>query len=302
MAAEEFGRAVHGDVRAEGDRLLQQRGGEGVIDRDQGAAGPCRSAQGWQVGDGEQRVSGRFQPHQVRAAGRGRGCGRVGDVDQVDVPASLLLAVGQQGVNSRVQSVGAITRAPAGRRSRTAAAAPMPEANATASPPSSSPATRSSASHPGVASSREYSRPAAWPWLPARKFDARTMGTFSGCPGSSAGRPAAIRAVCGRRAGRRPAGPWRLTGHLNLFLLPGISVGATHRSITAAPTGRSPAGPTASSPRPVPGLASSYLNLASTRSTVSRTPRMPGSIRPYGAVPAPRWRGGLRAGSRRAGR
>lgn len=33
------------------------------------------------------------------------------------------------------------------------------------------------------------------------------------------------------------------------------------------------------------GLWSSYLNLASTRSTVSRIPRIPDSIRPYGAVP-----------------
>ena len=33
------------------------------------------------------------------------------------------------------------------------------------------------------------------------------------------------------------------------------------------------------------GLASSYLNLASTPSTASRTPRLPDSIRPYGAAP-----------------
>jgi hypothetical protein len=102
VPAEEFGRAVHGDVRAEGDRLLQQRGGEGVIDRDQRAPSPCCRAQGRQVGDVEQRVGGRFQPHQIRAAGRSCGGGGVGDVDQVDVPASVLLAVCQQGVNTGI--------------------------------------------------------------------------------------------------------------------------------------------------------------------------------------------------------
>src|SRR5690606_29533062 len=60
----------------------------------------------------------------------------------------------------------------------------MPEANATALPDSSPPTISSSASQVGVPSSREYTRPA-----PRMKFDAGTMGTFSGAPGSDS-RPA----------------------------------------------------------------------------------------------------------------
>src|SRR6187551_3205723 len=62
--------------------------------------------------------------------------------------------------------------------------AAMPEANATAFPASSPPTSSSSASHVGVPSSREYSRP-----LPMMKFDAGISGTFNGAPGSLA-RPA----------------------------------------------------------------------------------------------------------------
>src|SRR5215831_15688687 len=57
--------------------------------------------------------------------------------------------------------------------------AAMPEAKATALPDSSPPTISSSASHVGVPSSREYSRP-----LPMMKFEAGIKGTFSGAPGS----------------------------------------------------------------------------------------------------------------------
>jgi hypothetical protein len=40
---------VYGEVRAKSDRLLQQGGGEGVVDRDQRAIVPGRHAQGGQV-------------------------------------------------------------------------------------------------------------------------------------------------------------------------------------------------------------------------------------------------------------
>ena len=52
-------------------------------------------------------------------------------------------------------TVGPTTRAPAGRRSRTAAAAAMPLENVIVSPPSSVPMADSSASHVGEPSSRE---------------------------------------------------------------------------------------------------------------------------------------------------
>src|SRR5947208_13539062 len=54
----------------------------------------------------------------------------------------------------------------------------MPEANETEEPPSRPPTISSSASHPGVPSSREYAR-----CSPNTKFDAGHGGTFSGAPG-----------------------------------------------------------------------------------------------------------------------
>src|SRR3954469_2247008 len=54
----------------------------------------------------------------------------------------------------------------------------MPEAKATDSPPSRPPTTSSSASQPGVPSSREYARRS-----PSTKFDAGQGGTLSGEPG-----------------------------------------------------------------------------------------------------------------------
>ena len=95
VATEELGRAVHRDVCAKGDRLLQQWCGEGVVDRDQSADVPRRRAQSRQIGDVQQRVGRRFQPDEIRAPGRGYGDGGVGNVDQLDVPASLPLTVCQ---------------------------------------------------------------------------------------------------------------------------------------------------------------------------------------------------------------
>src|ERR1700680_3978436 len=54
----------------------------------------------------------------------------------------------------------------------------MPEAKETEEPPSRPPTISSSASHPGVPSSREYAR-----CSPSTKFDAGHGGTFSGEPG-----------------------------------------------------------------------------------------------------------------------
>ncbi len=44
MAAEVLGRGVHDDVGAEGERLLQRRGGEGVVDHDSASASRPRAA------------------------------------------------------------------------------------------------------------------------------------------------------------------------------------------------------------------------------------------------------------------
>jgi hypothetical protein len=56
VAAEELGGAVNDNVRTEGQRLLQQWSGEGVVDRDKSAAVTGRGAQSGQVGDVELRV------------------------------------------------------------------------------------------------------------------------------------------------------------------------------------------------------------------------------------------------------
>ena len=96
MAADEFGGAVHDHVRAEGQGLLQQWRGEGVVDADDGPGAAAGVAQGGKIGHLEQRIGGRLQPEQVRAVHGGLDAGGVGQVNAVDGPASLLLAVGEK--------------------------------------------------------------------------------------------------------------------------------------------------------------------------------------------------------------
>jgi hypothetical protein len=45
VSAEELGCAMHGDVCSQGERALEQRGGEGVVDRHKSAAGIGRGTQ-----------------------------------------------------------------------------------------------------------------------------------------------------------------------------------------------------------------------------------------------------------------
>ena len=68
----------------------------------------------------------------------------------------------------------------------------MPDANATARPPSSPPSTVSKASQVSVASLRLYRRS-----VPSTKFDAGTSGVFSGAPGALPGRPPTMAHVSG---------------------------------------------------------------------------------------------------------
>jgi hypothetical protein len=96
VAADEFGGAVHDYVRAECQRLLQQWRREGVVDADDCPGVAAGGAQGGKVGDVEQRVGGGLQPEQVRAGDGGLDGGGVGQVNAVDGPAPLLLAVGQE--------------------------------------------------------------------------------------------------------------------------------------------------------------------------------------------------------------
>ena len=71
-------------------------------------------AQGGKVGDVEQRVGGGLQPEQVRAGDGGLDAGGVGQVNAVDGPAPLLLAVGQELADPEV-AVGRGNDAGAGR-------------------------------------------------------------------------------------------------------------------------------------------------------------------------------------------
>ena len=103
------------------------------------------------------------------------------------------------------ESAGTTTCAPAGTRSRIAAAAAIPEPKETAVPPSSAPTAASSACQLAVPPSREYSVTGASA-IPDRKFEASTSGTFIGRPGSAGGRPAVTATVSGRSCRGRPAG------------------------------------------------------------------------------------------------
>ena len=96
MASDEFGGAVHGHVRAECQGLLQQWRGEGVVDPDDGPGAAAGGAQGGKVGHLEQRIGGGLQPEQDRAVDGSLDAAGVGQVDAVDGPASLLLAVGEK--------------------------------------------------------------------------------------------------------------------------------------------------------------------------------------------------------------
>ena len=96
MAADEFGGAVHDHVRAECQGLLQQGRGEGVVNTDDGPGAAAGGAQGGKIGHLEQRIGGGLQPEQGRAVDGGLDAAGVGQVNAVDGPAPLLLAVGEQ--------------------------------------------------------------------------------------------------------------------------------------------------------------------------------------------------------------
>jgi hypothetical protein len=131
---------------------LQQWRREGVVHADDGPGAAAGGAQGGKVGYVKQRIRGGLQPEQVRAGDGGLDGGGVGQVNAVNGPAALLLAVGQELADPEI----AVGRGnDAGTRSSTAATAAMPEEKATAWPPSTWPTAVSRASQVGVASVRE---------------------------------------------------------------------------------------------------------------------------------------------------
>ncbi len=66
------------------------------VDAYDGPGEAAGGAQSWKVGDVEQRVGGGLQPEQARAGDGGPDTHGVGQVNAVNGPAPLLLAVGQQ--------------------------------------------------------------------------------------------------------------------------------------------------------------------------------------------------------------
>ena len=96
VAADELGGRVHHDVRAVLERSLEQRRGERAVDRHHRAGTARRPADGRQVGDGDQRVLGRFEPHQIAVLHRIEPRRRVGLVETADGPAPLRLALGDE--------------------------------------------------------------------------------------------------------------------------------------------------------------------------------------------------------------
>ena len=69
MAAEVLGRAVHDDVRAQAQRLLQVRRGERVVHGQQGAGFAAELRDGGDIQDLQERIGRRLDPHQL-----GPGC------------------------------------------------------------------------------------------------------------------------------------------------------------------------------------------------------------------------------------
>jgi hypothetical protein len=72
MAIQVLGRAVHHDVDAEPNRLLVQRGGEGVVDHGDDAARAAGARHGRNVHAAQRRVDRRLEPHELRRLGEDR--------------------------------------------------------------------------------------------------------------------------------------------------------------------------------------------------------------------------------------
>ena len=85
MAGQVFGHAVHHQVGAQGERLLEHRRGEGVVDHHQGALRMRQFRDRPDVRHQQARIGRRLQPHQPRRRGHRRGHGlKVRGVDRRD--------------------------------------------------------------------------------------------------------------------------------------------------------------------------------------------------------------------------
>ena len=96
VSGQQLGRAVDHDVRAQVQRALQERGGQGVVDGDAHARGVRSAGQQRDVRDLEEGVGGGLDPEQVGAAAHGHRPGAVGHVRQPHPQVAARGGVGQQ--------------------------------------------------------------------------------------------------------------------------------------------------------------------------------------------------------------
>jgi hypothetical protein len=102
-----LGGRVDNEVRAERQRLLPGRRQESIVDHDQGAGGVRLGGDGRDVGDAQQRVARRLDPHHCRRLRqRRRDRGLIAEVDEVDPP----LAAAPPGVKQPVGATVTVVR------------------------------------------------------------------------------------------------------------------------------------------------------------------------------------------------
>ena len=104
MPAEVFGGRVHDDVGAEDERLLQRRRRERVVDDDEGADRVPDLGEAGDVGDPQQRVRRRLDPHDLRRRGLDGGAHgvEITHVDDAQAHAPRPEHPGEQSVGAAV--------------------------------------------------------------------------------------------------------------------------------------------------------------------------------------------------------
>ena len=195
VSADELGRGVQHDVRAMFQRPLQHRRGERVVDHQRGLASEC-CADRRQVRDLDRRIGGGLQPDQICTLGR-REHGERCRPRLPDVRSPRRRPPARPRRRRPRDSSWSATRScrPAGSSSKAAYAAAIPDANASAWPPSSAPIADSSAVQVGLPY-RPYPtvvRGSAEPTY----VDAKTTGGLKGASTTRAGRPAVTARVSG---------------------------------------------------------------------------------------------------------
>src|SRR5699024_5388911 len=86
MATEVFGGGMHNQIGAEQQRVLEYRGGEGIIAANANSGLASQLADGFYIGNFKQRVGRAFEPNELRFAGDGTLYGiPVGHIDKINL-------------------------------------------------------------------------------------------------------------------------------------------------------------------------------------------------------------------------